>query len=58
MMKSRKLTHLFGILALLLLMPGLSFAQNLRVEGNSNVGYRLEGVTYAANQSTREWYVK
>ena len=33
MMKSRKLTHLFGILALLLLMPGHLFAQNLRVEG-------------------------
>ncbi|MBO4466742.1 MAG: TonB-dependent receptor [Bacteroidales bacterium] len=29
----RKLTKLFGLLALLLLMPGLSFAQNLRVEG-------------------------
>lgn len=38
----------------------LSFADggSLRVEGTSNVGYRLEGVTYAANQSTREWYVK
>ncbi len=33
MMKSRKLTHLFGILALTLLMPGHLFAQNLRVEG-------------------------
>ena len=32
-MKMRKLTKLFGLLALLLLMPGLSFAQNLRVEG-------------------------
>ena len=32
-MKSRKLTHLFGLLALLLLMPGHAFAQNLRVEG-------------------------
>ena len=31
---------------------------SLRVEGTSNVGYRLEGVTYAANHSTREWYVK
>ena len=28
-----KLSHLFGLLAALLLMPGLSFAQNLRVEG-------------------------
>lgn len=38
----------------------LSFADggNLRVEGTSNVGYKLEGVVYAANQSTREWYVK
>ncbi|MCR5408769.1 MAG: TonB-dependent receptor [Bacteroidales bacterium] len=33
MMKGRKLTHLFGVLALLLLIPGQSFAQNLRVEG-------------------------
>ena len=33
MMKSRKLIHLFGLLALLLLMPGQAFAQNLRVEG-------------------------
>ena len=32
-MKRRKLSHLFGLMALLLLMPGLSFAQNLRVEG-------------------------
>ena len=32
-MKRRKLSHLFGLLALLLLMPGHSFAQNLRVEG-------------------------
>ena len=32
-MKRRKLSHLFGLLALLLLMPGQSFAQNLRVEG-------------------------
>ena len=29
----RKLAKLFGLLALLLLMPGLSFAQNLRVQG-------------------------
>ncbi|MBQ9487952.1 MAG: hypothetical protein IJU91_09175, partial [Selenomonadaceae bacterium] len=38
----------------------LNFADggSLRVEGTSNVGYRLEGVTYAANHSTREWYVK
>ncbi len=33
MMKRTKLIHLFGILALLLLMPGQAFAQNLRVEG-------------------------
>ena len=32
-MKSRKLAHLFGLMALLLLMPVHSFAQNLRVEG-------------------------
>ena len=32
-MKGRKLSHLFGLVAFLLLMPGLSFAQNLRVEG-------------------------
>ena len=29
----RKLSHLFGLLALLLLLPGQSFAQNLRVQG-------------------------
>jgi len=33
MMKRRKLSRLFGLLALLLLMPVHSFAQNLRVEG-------------------------
>ena len=33
MMKRRKLSHLFGLLALLLLLPGQSFAQNLRVQG-------------------------
>ena len=33
MMKRRKLLHLFGLLALSLLMPVLSSAQNLRVEG-------------------------
>ena len=33
MMKGRKLIHLFGLTALLLLMPGQAFAQNLRVEG-------------------------
>ena len=34
MMKGRKLIHLFGLwAALLLLMPGQAFAQNLRVEG-------------------------
>ena len=32
-MKRRKLSHLFGLMALLLLLPGQSFAQNLRVEG-------------------------
>ena len=32
-MKRRKLSHLFGLLALLLLMSGQAFAQNLRVEG-------------------------
>ena len=32
-MKMRKLSQLFGLLALLLLLPGQSFAQNLRVEG-------------------------
>ena len=33
MMKRKKLIHLFGLAALLLLMPGQSFAQNLRVHG-------------------------
>ena len=33
MMKMRKVSQLFGLLALLLLLPGQSFAQNLRVEG-------------------------
>ena len=33
MMKMRKLSQLFGLLALLLLLPGQSFAQNLRVQG-------------------------
>lgn len=34
MMKERILSRLFGLLALLmLLVPGQSFAQNLRVEG-------------------------
>ena len=32
-MKRKKLTHLFGIMALLLLTAGQSFAQNLRVQG-------------------------
>ena len=32
-MKGKKQTHLFGLLALLLLIPEISFAQNLRVEG-------------------------
>ena len=33
MMKRKKLSHLFGLLSLLLLLPGQSFAQNLRVTG-------------------------
>jgi len=33
MMKRKNLSRLFGLTALLLLMPGVSFAQNLRVEG-------------------------
>ena len=33
MMKRKKLLHLFGLMALLLLMPGQTFAQNLRVQG-------------------------
>ena len=33
MMKRRIQSHLFGLLALLLLLPGQSFAQNLRVTG-------------------------
>ena len=33
MMKMRKLSLMFGLLALLLLLPGQSFAQNLRVQG-------------------------
>ena len=33
MIKLRKLSQLFGLLALLLLLPGQSFAQNLRVQG-------------------------
>ena len=33
MMKRRKLSRLSGLLGLLLLLPGHSFAQNLRVEG-------------------------
>ena len=33
MMKRRKLSRLFGLLALLLLLPGQIFAQNLRVQG-------------------------
>ncbi|MBO7643361.1 MAG: TonB-dependent receptor [Bacteroidales bacterium] len=32
-MKRKKLLHLFGLMALLLLMPGQTFAQNLRVQG-------------------------
>ena len=32
-MKMRRLSHLFGLLALLLLLPGQSLAQNVRVEG-------------------------
>ena len=33
MMKRKKLSQLFGLLALLLLLPGQAFAQNLRVTG-------------------------
>lgn len=33
MMKRRKLSHLFGLVAFLMLLPELSFAQNIRVEG-------------------------
>ena len=33
MMKRKKLSHLFGLLALMLILPGQSFAQNLRVSG-------------------------
>ena len=33
MIRMRKLSQLFGLLALLLLLPGQSFAQNLRVQG-------------------------
>ena len=33
MMKMRRLSHLFGLLALLLLLSGQSFAQNVRVQG-------------------------
>ena len=32
-MQRKKLLQLFGLMVLLLLMPGRSFAQNLRVEG-------------------------
>ncbi len=45
-MKRRKLSHLFGLLALLLLMPLHSFAQNLRVEGKV-VDERGEGLVGA-----------
>lgn len=31
---------------------------SLRVEGNTNVGYALGGLTYAANQSTGTWYTR
>ena len=30
----------------------------LNVEGNSNVGYKVEGKVYTCNQSTGEWYEK
>ena len=33
MIKRKKLSYLFGLLVLLILMPGLSYAQTLRVEG-------------------------
>ncbi len=45
-MKRIKLSHLFGLLALLLLMPVHSFAQNLRVEGKV-VDERGEGLVGA-----------
>ncbi len=45
-MKRRKLSHLFGLLVLLLLMPVHSFAQNLRVEGKV-VDERGEGLVGA-----------
>ena len=32
-MKRKKLTQLFGLMVLMLLMPGISFAQNLHVQG-------------------------
>ena len=39
MIKMRKLSQLFGLLAaLLLLLPGQSFAQNLRVQGRVHHG--------------------
>ena len=31
---------------------------NLRVEGNSGVGYKLGNEIYACNQSTKTWYTK
>ena len=31
---------------------------SLRVEGNTNVGYSLGGLTYAANQSNGTWYTR
>ncbi len=31
---------------------------NLRVEGNSGVGYKVGNEIYACNQSTKTWYVK
>ena len=31
---------------------------SLRVEGNTNVGYALGGLTYAANQSNGTWYTR
>ena len=31
---------------------------NLRIEGNTGVGYRLGGAVYTVNQSTKEWSTK
>ena len=31
---------------------------NLRIEGNTGVGYKLGGAVYTVNQTTKEWFVK